>query len=75
MPTTPSSEISTDDRAALVEGGLTTIAGAADFLNISRAKVYQLMDRGELRYCKLGRNRRIPWAALKALASASLVGQ
>jgi excisionase family DNA binding protein len=58
----------------LVSDGLCTVPEAARFLGISRAKLYQMMDSGELPYCKLGRNRRIPWAAVKALAAQALVG-
>jgi excisionase family DNA binding protein len=47
---------------------------AAKFLRLSRTTVYEMMDRGELRYAKFGKSRRIPWAALKALAAESLVG-
>jgi excisionase family DNA binding protein len=62
------------ERSRLVEDGLCTVPEAGAFLGISRAKIYQMMDAGELRYCKLGRNRRIPWTVVKALAAQSLVG-
>jgi excisionase family DNA binding protein len=58
----------------LVEGGLCTVPEAAGFLGISQGKLYQLMNQGELRFCKIGKNRRLPWAAVKALAAESLVG-
>jgi excisionase family DNA binding protein len=58
----------------LVADGLASVPQAAQFLGISRSKLYELMDQGQLVYCKLGRNRRIPWAAIKALAAQSLVG-
>jgi predicted DNA-binding transcriptional regulator AlpA len=39
----------TDDaRAALVEEGLLKVTEAAEFLRLSRATLYSLMDRGEL---------------------------
>jgi len=44
---------------SFVDDGLCTAAEAAEFLGISRGKLYQLMEQGELRYCKLGRNRRV----------------
>ena len=58
----------------LVNEGLATVQQAAQFLGVSRGKLYAIMERGELRYCKLGKNRRIPWAAVKALAAGALVG-
>jgi excisionase family DNA binding protein len=66
----------TDVRApnSLVDDGLATVPQAAEFLGLSRGTIYNLMERGELRYAKIGRNRRVPWAALKALAAASIVG-
>lgn len=36
------------------------IAEVADYLGVSRSKVYQLMGEGELPWVKLGRLRRIP---------------
>jgi excisionase family DNA binding protein len=58
----------------LVDDGLATVPEAAEFLRLSCGTVYNLMERGELRYCKIGKNRRIPWVELKRLAAASLVG-
>jgi excisionase family DNA binding protein len=60
---------------SVVDDGFATIPEAAEFLRLSRSKVYQMMDKGELLYCKIGKNRRVPWAALKALAEQSLVGE
>jgi excisionase family DNA binding protein len=57
----------------LVNDGLATVPEAAEFLSVSKGTIYNLMERGELKYAKIGRNRRIPWAALKALAAASMV--
>jgi excisionase family DNA binding protein len=57
----------------LVEEGLATVREAALFLRVSRAKLYLMMDSGDLKYVKLGRCRRIPWRALKELAAAGLV--
>jgi excisionase family DNA binding protein len=59
--------------AACVDEGFVDVAGAAEFLRLSRAKVYLLMDAGELRYAKFGKSRRIPWAALKQFAESRLV--
>jgi excisionase family DNA binding protein len=61
-------------RAALVEEGLLKVTEAAEFLRLSRATLYSLMDRGELAFVKLGRSRRIPKRALIELAARELRG-
>jgi excisionase family DNA binding protein len=45
---------------------------AAEFLGISRSKVYELMDGGQLTSLKLGRCRRIPRRALVELVAGAL---
>ena len=62
------------DRADLVADGLVTVQEAAQFLSISRSKLYELMDNGELKFAKLGRSRRIPRRALIDLAASGLQG-
>ncbi len=62
------------DRADLVADGLVTVQEAAQFLSISRSKLYELMDNGELTFVKLGRSRRIPRRALIDLAASGLQG-
>lgn len=63
-----------DSATELVADGLVDVAGAASFLSISRSKLYELMDAGELVYVRIGRSRRIPRRALVDLAARSLVG-
>jgi excisionase family DNA binding protein len=63
-----------DRKLALVEDGLVSIPDACRFTGLSRSTLYGLMDRGELVHAKIGKNRRIPVAALKELAARSLVG-
>ena len=58
----------------LVSDGLVTIREAAQFLRVSRSKLYDLMDNGELKFVKLGRSRRIPRRALIDLAASGLQG-
>ena len=63
-----------DDRTAPLRQALATVAEAADYLNVSRSSVYLLMDRGELRFVKLGKCRRLPWSELERLVEKNLVG-
>ncbi len=63
-----------DSDAALVEDGLMTVAEAARFLRLSRSTLYAIMDRGELRFAKIGRSRRIPKRAVVELAARELRG-
>jgi excisionase family DNA binding protein len=54
--------------------GFARIPEACDFLALSRASIYSLMDAGELQYAKIGRCRRIPWRVLRAFAERCLIG-
>lgn len=49
--------------------GLAKIADATSYLQVSRTKLYRLMRSGELPYVMIGHRRRIPWSALRSLAS------
>ena len=62
------------ERSDLVAEGLLTINESAEFLRLSRAKIYQLMDSGLLCFAKLGRSRRVPRRAVGELAARSLHG-
>ena len=73
MPETPNLQPA-DDRCDLIADGLATVVQAKNFLSVGRSKIYDLMDRGELTYSKIGRCRRIPWKAIHQLAANSLVG-
>lgn len=59
---------------ALVEGGLLSVSEARDFTGLGRSTLYNMMDRGDLIYTKIGRRRLIPRNALIRLASESLIG-
>jgi excisionase family DNA binding protein len=63
-----------NDTTNILTDGLVTVAEAAKFLSIGRSKLYEIMDRGELRYVKLGTARRIPRRSLVELAEANLKG-
>jgi excisionase family DNA binding protein len=56
-----------------IEGGFVEVVAAAEFLGLSRSKVYQLMDAGQLAYAKFGRARRIPKQALLEYAAKQIV--
>ncbi|MCW5829293.1 MAG: helix-turn-helix domain-containing protein [Deltaproteobacteria bacterium] len=58
----------------LVDAGLVRIDECCRFLGISRAKLYEVMDQGELPYVKIGRSRRIPQQAMKEFAASRIVG-
>jgi excisionase family DNA binding protein len=61
-------------RIGALGGGFVTVPEAAHLLRLSRAKVYSLMDAGELAYAKFGKARRIPREALEAYVRRCLVG-
>ncbi len=64
----------TSEPTDLVADGLLTVPEAAGFLRLSRSNLYALMERGELRFVKIGRSRRIPRRAVIALAACGLRG-
>jgi excisionase family DNA binding protein len=72
MKIQPPSPIEVPD--SVVADGFLSVPEAAHFLHLSRAKVYQLMDAGQLQYARFGRARRVPKRALVGFAEASLVG-
>jgi len=51
--------------------GLCSIPEAAKFLSLSRAKVYQAIDAGDIPSKRFGRSVRIPWAWLYAQAEVN----
>jgi excisionase family DNA binding protein len=57
----------------LVADGFAEIVEAQEYLKLSRATLYNMMESGELPYAKFGRRRRIPWRALWQYAAGNLV--
>jgi excisionase family DNA binding protein len=55
--------------------GLRPVHAVANFLSVSRSKVYQLMDSGELPYVKLGKSRRVRWADVVRLVDVNTVSR
>jgi len=64
----------TAEELALVQDGFVSVAGSAKFLNLANSTVYKLMEDGSLVFCKFGRARRIPRAALLKFAASRLLG-
>lgn len=54
---------------------LHRVAEAAQFLALSRSKLYAMMDAGELEYVKIGRSRRISTAAILAVVETNRIGR
>jgi excisionase family DNA binding protein len=54
--------------------GLASVREAEEYLRLSRATIYDLMGKGQLRFVRIGSARRIPWAALDELAEKGTVG-
>ena len=54
---------------------LLTVSEAAAVLRLSRAKVFQLLLRGEICSCKFGRRRLVPASAIRAYIAASMAGR
>jgi len=69
-----SADAARGEAADLVAEGLVTVQVAARFLSVSRSKLYEMMNLGELQYVKLGRARRVPRRALVDLAASRLRG-
>ena len=54
---------------------LLTVIEAAQALNLSRAFMYRLLQRGELASLKLGGSRRIAWIGLLAFVERHMAEQ
>ncbi len=61
------------NETALETASLQPVPAVARYLSVSRSKVYQLMDAGELPYVKLGKSRRVRWADVLRLVEENLV--
>ena len=51
--------------------GLASVTHAAAFLSLSRNKLYQLINAGEIPSKKFGKSVRVPWAWLNAQAAVA----
>ena len=57
------------------ESQLIRVTEVARHLSLSRSKVYPMMDRGELRYVKLGKSRRVRWPDVERLVEANTISR
>lgn len=62
----------TAGEAALGPVLLVTPEKVAEMLSLSRSTVYLLMQRGELKYLKIGRNRRVRLADVEAMIEGAV---
>ena len=60
--------------AELVSEGAVSVAEAARFLGISRARLYEHMNAGEIRFMKDGRRRLLPKRGLVYFLAERLRG-
>jgi len=74
QPLHVAAERNSNEREALCRDGLMAVKEAAGFLGLSRSKLYELMDNGQLPYVKIGRSRRVPRQAVVELAARGLQG-
>lgn len=56
----------------LVGEGFATPVEAAEFLRVSRSKIYDMMNGKILASAKFGGSRRIPWSVLREYAAGCM---
>ena len=59
---------------ATIRSQLGRVPEVAAALTISRSKIYQMMDSGELPFVKLGGSRRIRWSDVEKLVNKNTHG-
>jgi excisionase family DNA binding protein len=64
----PTTQIAASDAV-----GLRPVREVAAFLSLSRSKVYQLMEAGDLPYVKLGKSRRVRWDDVLKLVEQNVI--
>jgi excisionase family DNA binding protein len=57
------------------ESHLVRVSEVARHLSLSRSKIYQMMDRGELPYVKLGKSRRVRWPDVERLVEQNTISR
>lgn len=69
----PKPKLAPETIPPVTEDGFYTVAEVATLLRVSKPKVYHLLDKGELSYCRFGSCRRVPKRAVAAYLNESLV--
>jgi excisionase family DNA binding protein len=54
---------------------LGRVTEVAKYLNLSRSKIYLMMEQGELPYVKLGKSRRVRWSDVLKLVEQNTVSR
>lgn len=57
-----------------IDQGLLTVREVAKMLHIGITTVYELMERGQIQYVKIGKARRIPLSVVRKFAVNHLKG-
>lgn len=60
-------------QASAEVSSLRTVAAVAEYLSLSRSKIYELMNCGELPFAKIGKSRRVRWEDVLKLVEKSMV--
>jgi excisionase family DNA binding protein len=63
-----------EEKQTVIRDGFAEVAEAQQYLKLSRATIYSLMESKQLAYARFGRTRRIPWRSLYEYAAGHLVG-
>lgn len=58
-----------------VQDRLVRVTDVARHLAVSRSKVYQMMEAGDLPYVKLGKSRRVRWPDVERLVDQNTVSR
>ncbi|MEX0678894.1 MAG: helix-turn-helix domain-containing protein [Pirellulales bacterium] len=57
------------------ESQLVRVTEVARHLSLSRSKIYQMMEAGDLPYVKLGKSRRVRWPDVERLVDQNTVSR
>jgi excisionase family DNA binding protein len=59
----------------VLDAGFMSVPECADFLRVSRSKIYLMMGQGKLPFAKFGKSRRVPRRALMQLAQECMTAR
>ncbi len=54
---------------------LGRVSEVAKYLNMSRSKIYLMMEQGQLPFVKLGKSRRVRWNDVERLIDENTISQ